>query len=196
MKRITKVLAIFLATIAILAIGNTMLTNFSVQKVQAQEAIEENVTSDSNMGILRTLPSNAVEAKTPIVQPNNQVTRQARNSDLACNNANFNSSTFGGFLSPPPNYRRNDKRPNNYSAFKRDCLNPAPSGECWGKPRSRLYARFNNIREWRGKICGKSVQNAYNNHVVSYRQTNNPSCPIGGQKYCQIYYGPVIGFQP
>ncbi|WP_143170973.1 hypothetical protein [[Phormidium ambiguum] IAM M-71] len=195
MKRISKVLAIFLATIAILAIANTTLTNLSVPTAQAQEAIEESETPDSNMGILRRLPGNTVEVKTPIVQPNNQPNSQAQNADLACNNANFNSSTFGGFLSPPPDYRRNDKRPNNYSAFKSDCLNPAANGECWGQPRYQLYARYNNIKEWRGKICSKSVQNAYNNHVVSYRQSNNPSCPIGGQKYCQTYYGPVIGFQ-
>ncbi|MGA9382359.1 MAG: hypothetical protein WBV73_26665 [Phormidium sp.] len=143
MKRITRILTIFLATIAILAIANLTLTNLSVPTAQAQEAIEESETPDSNMGILRTLPSNTVEVKTPIVQPNNQPTSQAQNADLACNNANFNSSIGGGFLSPPPDYRRNDKRPNNYSAFKSDCLNPAANGECWGQPRYRLYARYN-----------------------------------------------------
>ncbi|NEQ63892.1 MAG: hypothetical protein F6K53_44035 [Moorea sp. SIO4A1] len=119
------------------------------------------------------------------------------NSDLACKDASFKSSMFGGFLSiNPPAFARLNRTPKNYStAFPNDCLNPAANGQCWGKPRHQYSARFNNIKEWRGKICARSVQNASNNHVVSYQSSSSPTCPIGGNVYCQQYYGPKVGFQ-
>lgn len=120
-------------------------------------------------------------------------TATAAPKDLACNNNNFKSSTGGGFLSNSP-FIRTDKTPNNYSAFKPDAYYPG-NGQAWGKPRFKYIARFNNIKEWRGKVCAKSVQNSANNHIISYQSSNNSSCPTGGNKYCKMYVGPTISFE-
>ncbi|MFH7025704.1 MAG: hypothetical protein ACHBN1_09925 [Heteroscytonema crispum UTEX LB 1556] len=197
MKRILSILALFCATVAIFVVANFAVGNLYVSPVQAQDAIEdvtERQDSPSQSDVLRTLPSGAVEKPTDTTQPIGEPpTSQAQNDDLACNNNDFTSSIGGGFLSNNP-FIRTDKRPNNYSAFKEDCLNPGV-GECWGKPRYRYYARWNNIKEWRGKICAKSVENNFNNHLVSYQSSSDSSCPIGGQNYCQIYEGLRVRFE-
>ncbi|WP_315791602.1 hypothetical protein [Fischerella sp. JS2] len=198
MKRRIRILAIFIVTFAIFVVTNLAVSNVYIPIVQARDAVEdvpEIQDSMPELGVLRNLPSDAVEQKTDTTQTITQPpSTQTQTEDLACNNDNFTSSIAGGFLSNNP-FIRTDKTPNNHSAFKTDCLNPAANGQCWGQPRYRYYARWNNIKEWRGKICAKSVQNTYNNHVVSYQSSSDSSCPIGGQNYCQIYYGPVISFQ-
>lgn len=197
MKRILRIFAIFVATIAIFVVANFAVGNMHVLPVQAQDAIEnatERQDSSSESDVLRTVPSGAVEKPTDNTQLSGEPPIQAQNADLACNNANFTSSIAGGFLSNNP-FIRTDRTPNNYSAFNEDCFNPAVGPECWGKPRYEYYARWNNIKEWRGKICAKSVQNAFNNHVISYQSSSDSSCPIGGQNYCQIYQGPRVRFE-
>jgi hypothetical protein len=172
-----------------------------VPAAQAQDIIEKvTETQDSTADSLRTssalstISSDAVEIKTKNTQPSVEQGNQERNKDLACNNKNFTSSIGGGFLSNTP-FERKDKTPSNYAAFKPDCLNPAANGECWDKPRYYYYATFPNIKEWRGKICAKSVESANHTHVINYQTTSSQTCPIGGQKYCQLYEGPTVGFQ-
>lgn len=111
-----------------------------------------------------------------------------RQADLACTNSSFTSSIAGGFLSNNP-FIRLDKTPNNYNAFQTYCFNPAAAGECWGAPRYMYTAVWNQVDRWRGKVCARSVQNAANNHIVTY---SGSSCP---QSSCSIYYGPRISFQ-
>lgn len=112
--------------------------------------------------------------------------------DLACNNNSFKSSTGGGFLSNNP-WIRTDIKPNNSNA-KPDAYYPG-NGQAWGKPRFKLTARFNNIKEWRGKVCTKSVQNSANNHIISYQSSSNASCPKNSTKYCKMYLGPTVRFE-
>ncbi|NEU71952.1 hypothetical protein PI95_005010 [Hassallia byssoidea VB512170] len=197
MKRILRIFAIFVATIAIFVVANFAVGNMHVLPVQAQDVIEnatQRQDSPSESDVLRTVPSGAVEKPTDNTQLSGEPPIQAQNADLACNNANFTSSIAGGFLSNNP-YIRTDRTPNNNSAFTEDCLNSATNGECWGKPRYKYTIGWNNIKEWRGKACAKSVQNDFNNHVISYQSSSNSSCPIGGQNYCQIYEGPRVRFE-
>jgi hypothetical protein len=39
------------------------------------------------------------------------------------------------------------------------------------------------------------VQTPGNNHIISYQSSANSSCPLDGATFCQMYVGPVIGFQ-
>jgi hypothetical protein len=125
---------------------------------------------------------------------------KAQSNDLACNNENFTSSITGGFLSNNP-FIRTDKTPKNYSAFKKETLHPLfnpdiPITNVDYKPRYSYTATFNNITEWRGKICAKSVQNSTNDHTVSFQSNSSTStCPTGGQTYCKAYAGPVVIFE-
>ncbi|CAN5838978.1 hypothetical protein BH24ACT15_BH24ACT15_33540 [soil metagenome] len=105
--------------------------------------------------------------------------------DLACSNPSFNSSIAFGFLSDDP-FIRNDKTPNNYSAFYDDCLNPG-FGECVGEPRYRYTANAGLVNQWRGKVCGRAVQNASNDHIVDFVDEN-------GVEF-SVYYGPSIAFE-
>ncbi len=120
-------------------------------------------------------------------------TATAAPTDLACNNNSFKSSVIGGFLSNNP-FIRTDKTPKNYGAFKPDAYYPG-NGQAWGKPRFKYIARFNNIKEWRAKVCATSVQKSGNNHIISYQSSSNSSCPPNGNKYCTMYVGPTIYFQ-
>lgn len=116
-------------------------------------------------------------------------------ADLACNNASFQSSIAGGFLGTPE-YVRLDKRPNNYSAFKNDCFNPAANGQCWGNPRYKLTAQYSNIRRWKGKVCTRNVEAAYNPHRVYYCGSScsvDPNCNLPAS--CSIYQGPQVSFE-
>lgn len=202
MKPILRTLATFIVAVTIFLSAGLVAINLYVPTALAQDLIEgvpaetQDSTADSlrKSAALGTIASDAVEIKTEITKPIGEPTTQERSKNLACNNNNFSSSVSGGFLSNNP-FLRTDKTPSNYSAFQPDCLNPAANGECWDKPRYLYYARFDNIKEWRGKICAKSVQSANHDHVVRYKSTSNPSCPIPGEKYCQIYLGPKVGFQ-
>ena len=118
-------------------------------------------------------------------------------TDLACGNNSFKSSIAGGFHGSV-DYIRLDKRPNNYSNFNSDCYNPAVNGQCWGAPRYRLSPQFTNIRSWRGKVCCRSVQTAFNDHIVKWCGSGcstNPGCEGRLQDYCSIYRGPEINFE-
>lgn len=114
---------------------------------------------------------------------------------VACNNTSFQSSIAGGFLGNP-NYVRLDKKPNNYSGFVSDCFNPAANGQCWGNPRYKLTAQFSNIKNWKGKVCTRNVENNSNPHTVYYCGSNcnvDPNCNLPGS--CSIYQGPQISFE-
>ncbi|MGQ4647623.1 hypothetical protein [Lyngbya aestuarii] len=119
----------------------------------------------------------------------------AQSVDLACNNQNFKSSTFGGFLSNNPFTSLDRTRQNSPNLFPEGKGWSPGNGESWGKPRYQYIAWFNNIKQWRGKICAKSVQTLANNHTISYQSSSNSSCPIGGPNYCQIYVGPKLFFE-
>ncbi len=105
---------------------------------------------------------------------------------VACNNNNFKGSIAGGFLGEP-DFIRLDKTPGTYSAFKNDCNN-VPSSYCTKGTRYRYIAQYNNIKQWRGKICSKAVQSRSNDHYL----------PIGGfcaEPPCDSYKGPELYFE-
>ncbi len=122
---------------------------------------------------------------------------RAAHAQIACDNDSFQSSVTGGFLpdAPTPDYVDLDKTPANYpGGFIDDCF-PNPNGlGCWGEPRYKLYATFNNITDWRGKICATAVENSGNTHWVAYQQTGY-SCAPNSNIWCSMYIGPEIGFQ-
>lgn len=109
---------------------------------------------------------------------------------IACNNSSFRGSMAGGFL-PGSTWVRYDKRPNNYSKFKRDCFNPAANGQCL--TRYTFESGYYKTKNWRGKICARSVQTAYNNHYFLYCGPGCGSC--SSNNYCE-YNRPVqVQFQ-
>lgn len=121
---------------------------------------------------------------------------QAKMATVACNNASFQSSIAGGsFLGGAPNFVRLDKTPNNYSAFKNDCYSPG-NGQCWGNPRYKYTSTFTGIKQWKGKICTRNVENNSNRHGINWCGSGcsvDPDCNQVGS--CFIYQGPVVYFQ-
>lgn len=108
-----------------------------------------------------------------------------KSSSVACNNSTFQSGTwYGG----SPNYVRLDRKQSTHpNAFLSDCYNPAANGQCWGAPRYKYRAQYNGIKKWKGRICCKNVENAFNSHWVYYSINNGPTQ--------SIYRGPYISFK-
>ena len=82
---------------------------------------------------------------------------------------------------------RLDKKLESYAPFQEDCAN-VPQSYCQKGSRYRYLAQFSNIREWRGKICSKSVQTRNNDHNIAVSDI----C-AGGD--CDPYVGPELYFE-
>lgn len=121
---------------------------------------------------------------------------QAKMGTVACNNTSFQNSIAGGsFLGGAPNFVRLDKTPDNYSAFKNDCFAPG-NGQCWGNPRFKYTSTYSGIKQWKGKICTRNVENNFNRHGINWCGSGcsiDPDCFQAGS--CFIYQGPVVYFQ-
>ncbi len=107
---------------------------------------------------------------------------------IACNNSYFTNSIADGFIGTPE-FVRLDKTPANYSAFKNDCANLAPSA-CNNGPRYKFSKTYSGIKEWKGKICSRAVQNSSNNHYNGYTFCYPQPCNAGSG-----YIGPELYFE-
>ena len=110
----------------------------------------------------------------------------SKSGNVACNNSSFQSgSWYGG----SPNFVRLDaKQITHPGIFLSDCYTTAAtgSGACWGNPRYKYKAQYNNLKKWKGRICCKNVENSYNSHWIYYSQ--------GGGPTQSLYRGPQLKF--
>lgn len=108
-----------------------------------------------------------------------------KSTDYACNDSWFTSSIAGGFQAHV--FKRLNMRPVSSSSFNRKCLTTNfYDGQCHNYPRYSYWARYTNTTRWAGKICGRSVQNSYNNHYYTVYS--------GGRSHT-YYFGPEIKLQ-
>jgi hypothetical protein len=165
--------------------------------ISLKELLRKNVFSRFEMAYL---PSAALTRKRSTVRASFILLAAAAHSPaafsaFACDNDNFKSSVTGGFLptAPTPDYLAMDITPLNTGGWTEHCY---PTGQiCVGAPRYKTVAQFNNVRNWRGKVCANAIENAANTHWVSYQTTFDATCPTGGSSWCSMYIGPQIGFQ-
>lgn len=107
-------------------------------------------------------------------------------AEVACNNVSFGSSIPGGFL-PGYTFRRYDKRPGSYSAFKTPDY--WRNGQFYGV---YYYNAQYNTRRWRGKVCVRS-HGYFAANWCGYGCSQDPYCQSSG--YCTDFLRPQINFQ-
>ena len=79
-------------------------------------------------------------------------------SDLACSNSSFKS---GSWIGGNYNFLRTDKTGSNYSPFNSYVWAPDGTGTT---VRFWYQAQYNNLRAWKGKLCGRSFEDWRQNH--------------------------------
>lgn len=147
-------------------------------------------------------------ARSKVKESTSDISITSRNTDIACQNRSFTSSIAGGFLGQGPDFVGLDVRPSDDNRFTKypvsTCFlvschpvstgstrgisvhDPTPPWVCTLEGRYKFEPTFQNINKWRGKICGRAIENRYHSH----------NRLVGSLCEGRIeYMGPIVSFQ-